>query len=139
MSIFNLIKQIPEGCINFCGVIVIMSLIEISPIKVNPWRWLQAFVELPKRMTKLETAFEKDQAYRWKRDILRFADINRRIPDDAESQYSKEFWDDIMDSMGLYDGYCRNNGDYKNGKTVAAEDFLIHRYNHLLDKNLFLK
>lgn len=103
--------------------VIILSLVEISPIKLNPWRWFKAFVKMPSRINELENLFERDKAHRWRTQILHFADSVRR-----KQLFSKETWDDVIDSIDHYNLYCKKHEDFRNGKTTAATAFLNDTY-----------
>ena len=118
---------------------VILSLVEISPLKLNPWKWIKDFVELPSKIVALETGvsskimalekmFERDKAHRWRTQILHHADAVRR-----GQKFSKETWDDVIDSCDRYNVYCGLDPDFKNGKTAAAMAFLNRAYARALE------
>jgi len=102
---------------------IILSLVEISPLKLNPWRWVQAFIKMPTRLNELEALFERDKAHRWRTQILHFADYVRR-----KEEFSKETWDDVIDSIDHYNLYCKEHEEFRNGKTTAATGFLNDYY-----------
>ena len=113
---------------DFAIVAVVLSIIQISPLNLNPWKWLKSFAELPGRVEEIENAFERYKAHRWRTEILHYADAIRR-----GQEFSKETWDDIIDSIDHYNLYCKMHEDFRNGKTTAATLFLNNYYAEALE------
>ena len=135
-----------------------LSLIEISPIKVNPWsmliKWLARLlgisdlkteiVQVRDRMDELEKKIdnmkiseeEKEQlkeALAARRRILRFNDeLLLKI------KHSKEMFNDILKDITDYDNYCRTHPDFKNKKAVFAEENVARVYQDCLRTHDFL-
>ena len=135
-----------------------LSLIEISPIKVNPWsmliKWLARLlgiidlkteiIQVRDRMDELEKKIdnmkiseeEKDQlkeALAARRRILRFNDeLLLKI------KHSKEMFNDILKDITDYDNYCRTHPDFKNKKAVFAEENVARAYQDCMENNSFL-
>jgi len=135
-----------------------LSLIEISPIKINPWsmlmKWIARLlgisdlkteiVQVRDRMDELEKKIdnmkiseeEKEQlkeALAARRRILRFNDeLLLKI------KHSKEMFNDILKDITDYDNYCRTHPDFKNKKAVFAEENVAHAYQDCMENNSFL-
>jgi hypothetical protein len=122
------ILSIPSTLKEIAIVAVVLSLVEISPLKVNPWKWIKAFISIPSRLNDLENMIERDKAHRWRTQILHFADSVRR-----KQTASKETWDDVIDSIDHYNLYCKTHEDFRNGKTTAATTFLNKVYAEALE------
>ena len=122
---------------DFAILAVILGVIQIAPIKLNPWDWLKAMAALPTRITDIENMIEKDRAQRWRTEILHFADAVRRTKTDdvvCKSQlFSKETWDDVIDNIDRYNRYCNAHPEFRNGKTTAATLFLNNYYAEALE------
>ena len=58
-----------------------------------------------------------------RRRILRFNDELLRNLD-----HSKEYVDDILEDVKIYDDYCEEHRDFTNGKTVMATKNINHGY-----------
>lgn len=68
-----------------------------------------------------------------RRRILRFNDeLLRGI------EHSKEWFDDCLESLKIYEDYCRKNPDFPNGKTVMAAENIRRVYRICLEKHNFL-
>lgn len=135
------------------ALIILLTLIQVSPIKVNPWSSLVKWfgknlnTEVVSKVDKLEASItdltkkqEEAEARTEKRDIdlcrmriLRFADELRRGID-----HSEEFFDQVLDDITDYKHYCESHTDYENNKAVAAIQKIERTYQERLDKNDFL-
>jgi len=135
-----------------------LSLIEISPIKINPWsmliKWFARLlgisdlkteiVQVRDRMDELEKKIdnmqisndEKNQlkeALAARRRILRFNDeLLQKV------RHSKEMFDDILKDITDYDNYCREHPDFVNKKAVLSEQNVARAYQKCLEENDFL-
>lgn len=126
------ILSIPSTIKDLTFIAVILSLVEISPLKINPWKWIKSFVAIPKRINDIEDMIERDKAQRWRTEILHFADAVRRTntsdPVCKSQLFSKETWDDVIDNIDSYNRYCNAHPEFRNGKTTAATLFLNNYY-----------
>ena len=68
-----------------------------------------------------------------RRRILRFNDELLRNLD-----HSKEYFDDILEDVKIYDDYCEEHRDFTNGKTVMATKNIKHCYENCMEKHSFL-
>lgn len=82
------------------------------------------------RMQECEA--EKD-AISARRRILRFNDEILRDVD-----HSKEYFDDILEDIKIYDHYCDEHTDFPNGKTVMATKNIRKTYENCMEKHNFL-
>ena len=139
-------------------VIMVLSLVEISPIKINPWsvliKWIAKLlgivdlktemVQVRDRMDELEKKIdqmkiseeEKEQlkeALAARRRILRFNDeLLLKI------KHSKEMFNDILKDITDYDNYCRTHPDFVNQRAVFAEQNVGKAYKKCMEENDFL-
>lgn len=79
-----------------------------------------------------ESEAEKD-AISARRRILRFNDEILRDVD-----HSKEYFDDILEDIKIYDHYCDEHTDFPNGKTVMATKNIRKTYENCMEKHNFL-
>lgn len=68
-----------------------------------------------------------------RRRILRFNDELLRSID-----HSKEYFDDILEDIKIYNRYCDEHKDFANGKTVMAKKNIEHCYEQCMEKHNFL-
>ena len=133
---------------------VTLTLIEITPIKINPWSWIAKKIgsafngEIMKEISHLkqeikdvksdisdirEEAKEREATSRRTR-ILEFGDEILH-----EVDYSKEHWDNILMDISAYEIYCDDHPHYMNN---VAEETIKHikiKYRQHLQNDSFLK
>ena len=114
---------------------VILSLIEISPLKLNPWKWIKSFLLIPSRIEDLENKFNRfkreaddDKAYQWRTIILNRGDALRR-----GEKLSEERWLDTVRIVDLYENHCKrraaeNDDAFVNGQASVAIAFIKETY-----------
>lgn len=122
------------------------TLIQVAPIKINPWSWLAKlvhgflFAEIDKKLDaisskvdKLEEQANEDKALQARTRILRFADeLYNGV------KHSKEYFDDVLSSVDRYEKYCNENPSFQNNKTVMSTKLIKDTYNKLLEEHKFL-
>lgn len=121
-------------------------IIEIVPIKVNPWsklfQWIgkQINKDLDDRIQKLEdkvdslnedVSEERVQNKRW--NTLNFANSCRR-----GILHTHEEWDHCLDELKWYEKYCKEH-HVTNGVIEENSKWLKKRYNEHLENDDFLK
>lgn len=148
-------------------VFIVLTLIEITPIKLTPWSWFgkiigKAFTgEVMKEMGALKKdmgslkeniGHVKDEVADIKQDV---ADIreeakereatNRRtrileFGDEIlhEIDYSKEHWDQILLDITAYENYCDEHPRYMNNVAKATIRHIKHMYDKHLEEDSFL-
>ena len=128
-------------------------VIEVSPIKINPWSFLanklgKAFNKevlneistLKSRVDTLDERVQQSEAIQKERDaktartnILRFGDEIR-----IGTRHSKESFDEILSDITEYESYCSTHQDFKNNRTKSTEKIIIEVYEHCLRTDSFL-
>ena len=119
------------------------TVIQISPLKINPWSWLGKQIRhliFGDDITKLKSEMEsikndlldeKVSSRRWQ--ILNFSNsCIREIP------HTKEEWDHCIVDLEWYEEYCEKNR-IPNGVMKECTKYLRKRYQDHLAKNDFLK
>jgi len=129
------------------GIVVVLSgIIQISPIKLNPWSWLAKVIgrainaeviekvnKLEEDLGKLHVGMEERAAREARSDILRFGDELR-----LGIKHSKEAFDNILVSINDYDCYCRGHEDFKNKMTDLTKKYIEDVYAKCYRENTFL-
>lgn len=131
----------------------LMSIVEIAPIKINPWSALakcigRAFnaevikalneVKTSQAETKkqLETHIKEDdkrEADKCRARILRFNnELLRDIP------HTKEEFIEALKDIDDYERYCHSHPDYENGRSVHAIANIGRVYDERLRQHDFL-
>ena len=133
--------------------LVLMSLVEISPIKLNPWSWLakklgrainadvikeleevkQTQADTKKQLEEHINTNGKREADYCRARILRFNnELIRAIP------HTKEEFVEILKDIDDYERYCREHTDYANGRAVHAIANIGRVYDERLAKHDFI-
>ena len=133
--------------------VVLLSIVEVSPIKINPWsalvKWLGRAINADViksletvKATQAETrktlenhikTDEKREADHCRARILRFNnELLREIP------HTKEEFIDVLKDIDEYERYCREHKDYANGRAVHAINNIGRVYDERLEKHDFL-
>lgn len=139
------------------AVLSIGTLIQISPIKINPWsaivRWIgkelvgEQIAKLDKRMDNLEKsleaqqiAFEKkldedgrDRAISRRYRILRFGDECTH-----NQPHTREMWDQAFEDITAYERYCAEHPGFLNEKTKLTEQIIRNAYQEAVNNNTIL-
>ena len=128
------------------GLVVLSTIIQISPIKLNPWSWIAKQIgkainaEVIEKVDKLESDLEElknsadEQTAKDNRSaILRFGDELR-----IGIKHSKESFDNILGTISDYDTYCANHVNFKNKITEINEKYISDIYDECLRNNTFL-
>lgn len=143
-----------EALIGIGGVLLaLMTLVEIAPIKVNPWskiakaigRAINADVldEIKNvKDTQAKTKARLDEHIRvddernadsHRQRILQFNnELLRDIP------HSREDFIEILAEIDFYEGYCKTHKDYKNSRCVHAIANIGRVYDERMKKHDFL-
>ena len=122
--------------------VVIMSLVEVSPIKINPWSCIGNIfnkgvitkmekIEQDVADVKKEVAESSAVTSRYR--ILRFNDEILH-----EVKHTKEHFDQILLDIDVYDGFCEQHPDFKNNLAVMAIKNIKQVYQKCSKDNSFL-
>lgn len=126
--------------------IVLLTMVEIAPIKFNPWSALAKGIgrainaemlnELKAVKSELVDHIRKDDernADEHRARILRFNnELLRDIP------HTKEEFVDVLADIDFYERYCRDHEDYRNNRAVHAIANISRVYDERLQKHDFL-
>lgn len=135
------------------GLILLMTLIQITPIKVNPWerlfklfgKWSQTAVmeevgevkktleKLDERVDVIEENIDDRETKMARYHIYRFADEISR-----GEAHSREFFDQILDDINTYESYCAAHPDFKNDKANTSIRIIRDIYAECVKNNSFL-
>jgi hypothetical protein len=137
-EIADTISQVPPHVVDIAIISIILSCIQISPLKLNPWTWLKSFIELPARLSELEKKVDMNELFHWRSMILSRADHVRQ-----GSKLSKERWNHTIDTIDDYERTCKileekYGKEFKNGKAKAAIHYLKKKHEVVYAKNDYL-
>lgn len=141
---FDTIKEV--GMYGGGILLILLTLIQIAPIKINPWSWIGRCIgrainsEVLEKVEALSQDVKnnkEDDDEKWvslsRSHILRFGDELRRGVD-----HSKEHFDQILEDISKYEHYCYTHPEFPNGKAIATIQQIKKTYQKCLDENKFL-
>lgn len=140
MSILELL-----GC-GAGGLLALTALIQIAPIKVNPWTAIAKVVGRAINadvLNELDTV-KKDLADHIRMDGERNADEHRarilRFNNELlrDIPHTKEEFIDVLADIDFYERYCEDHKDYKNNRAVHAIANISRVYDERLQKHDFM-
>ena len=122
-----------------------VTLIQIVPIKINPWSWFASLLHrflfgtidkkldnISKKVDDLEAKTDEHNAVLARTHILRFSDeIQSGI------HHSQEYFRQQMLDIDTYDQYCKEHPGFQNSYAVLASQYIKNTYQKLLDKGEF--
>lgn len=127
-------------------IVVLMTIIQISPIKIDPWSWIGRCIgraingEVLEKVETLSQDVKKnknDDDEQWaslsRSHILRFGDELLHGVD-----HSKEHFDQILLDISKYEKYCEEHPKYLNNIANATIEQIKKTYQKCLDENSFL-
>ena len=128
------------------GLFILMTLVQISPIKIDPWTWIFRAIgkllngEVLEKVDALSKDVQKnkeDDDEQWallsRSHILRFGDeLLHGI------SHSKEHFDQILVDITKYENYCESHPRFLNDIANATIKHIRDTYQKCLDENNFL-
>lgn len=138
------IKQV--GLYGSGVIILLMTLIQIAPIKVNPWSWIGRCIgraingevlEKVETLTRDVKQNKADDDEQWaslsRTHILRFGDEILH-----GMSHSKEHFNQVLLDISKYEQYCESHPQYINNIATATIQQIKKTYQKCLDENNFL-
>ena len=132
---------------------LVLSLVEIAPIKVNPWsaaaRWLGS-------MCNRDVLARLDDISRMQKDTQRRLDDHIKVDDERDADmhrakilrfnnellrnipHTREEFIEILAEIDGYEAFCRAHPDYQNNRAVHAVANINRVYDERLQKHDFL-
>ena len=130
-DLLEILSQVSAGQWAFV-LAVLATVVELVPIKINPWRWLLGIIG--KALTKdISDKLEQKDAEDARNHILRFGDeIKNKV------RHSEEYFNQILDDITKYEQYCDQHPDFKNARTMATKQIIKDVYAKCLKEKDFL-
>ena len=139
-------------------VLCLLTLIQISPIKINPWSWIAQKIgnALNHDVILKQEEIQKESKEYQKNNDLQIKSIvsmmDRRGAEDARNRilrfgdeikskqirHSQEYYNQILADMTDYEKYCHEHPTFKNERTIATEQIIRETYKDHLQNNDFL-
>lgn len=128
------------------ALLILMTLVQISPIKLDPWSWLGRCIgraingEVLEQVKDLRRDVKKnkeDDDEQWaslsRSHILRFGDeLLHGVA------HSKEHFNQILIDISKYEQYCKEHPQYLNDVANETIKHIKKTYQKCLDENSFL-
>lgn len=122
-----------------------LSLVQISPIKINPWSWVGKQI---KNMltgdicTKIDSIAGELDEIKKNYQMEKVSSMRWRVMDFGNSclqgrKHTKEEWEHCISELAEYESYCNGNSIH-NGVMEEMSKFLRKTYRDRLDKKDFL-
>mgnify|MGYP007070318717 FL=1 len=134
MTIYEIFSKMTGGEVAgwaFAVIIILMSLIQISPVKVNPWDrlfgWLGGKLngETREQLKSLQKQVNDIWINSHRQSILTFARECR-----ADIDHDAEEWNHILSIADEYEVYCQKN-TVSNGVVKADTEYIRGLYQEL--------
>ena len=92
-----------------------------------------SIAEISKQQQGLSKKIDENEAKGARRRILRFADELLQ-----KKKHTKDYFDDVLADIDMYDRYCKANPDFPNNRTMMAETNIKMAYKERLEEHDFL-
>ena len=123
-----------------------LSLVQIAPIKIDPWtalfKWIGRKItgELSDKIDALSDKVDKLEAKEDERDavnkrvrILRFEDELQR-----DQRHTKDSFDQVLSDITDYNEYCTGHPHFRNDQTATTVEHIKKVYADRLERRDFL-
>ena len=121
------------------GAVALLTLIQISPVKVDPWSAIAKALgraingEVLKEVTDTKSQLEEHILTDSRSKILGF---NRELL--QHQRHTREDFIEILGVIDAYEDYCKSHPDYQNSRCVHAVANIERVYDQLLVTGDFL-
>lgn len=134
--------SIQEIITNGGGVlVVVMTLVQLAPIKINPWSWLAQTVGKAMGLDRIEKKLDahifmddRRMAASHRARILHF---NNELLRDID--HTHEEFREVLAEIDDYEDYCGKHPDYPNNRAVLAVENIREVYKERLKQRDFLQ
>jgi len=141
------LQELKNFMMGGCGLLVAtMTIIQITPIKINPWTALARALgkalngEVLDKLSRVEKRLDEHIKTDDERDAdlhrTRILQFNTELLRDA--RHTKEDFSEILYNIDCYERYCKEHPDYQNNRAVHAVANIGKVYDEQLQKHDFL-
>ena len=128
------------------GVFATMTVLQVAPIKINPWTWIARAIgrainaeviaevgSLKQEVQTIKKNTEEHEAKSARVRILRFGDeILHNV------KHSQEHFNQVLLDITEYEEYCSHHPDFRNNVTGITTKRIMETYEKCLKGNDFL-
>ena len=128
------------------GTVVLLSMIQIAPVKVNPWSAIGEAIgraingdvlkEVRDTRAELDKHIKLDNERNADLHRARILQFNNELLRDIP--HTREDFIDILEEIDCYESYCKSHQEYKNNRAVHAIANIERVYDERLEKHDFL-
>ena len=133
--------------------LLLLTLIEISPIKINPW---SALARLLGKAINADVLQEIDDVKEGQKETRKALDDHIRIDDERNADthrqrilafnnellrdipHTQEDFFEVLAEIDFYENYCKEHPEYKNNRALHAIAHIGRVYDDRLQKHDFL-
>ena len=134
--------SIQEIITNGGGVlVVVMTLVQIAPVKINPWSWLARAIGKAMGLDRIEKKLDAHILMDDRRTAdghrARILHFNNELLRDID--HTKEEFTEVLLEIDEYEKYCDKHPEYPNNRAVLAIENIREVYKERLKKHDFLR
>lgn len=139
-------KYLGEAFAAVLGLLGASVVVQVAPIKINPWTWLAKKIGKAingEVLDKIETVDEKldrhvkqddaREAKRLRGKVIDFADELRQGLEHSEENFNR-----ILENITEYNRYCAKHPEFPNDKATLSIAYIEMVYRKRLEENDFL-
>lgn len=140
LTLYEMIKSYFMDGKTLIFIFALLSLIQVSPVKINPWSWLLRMIRSGLGISELSESVKKLTAYMDEQDILNARRRILRFNDELlqDIRHSREMFDNVLDDITAYEHYCNQHKDFKNHKVSLAIENVNRVYKECMIEHSFL-
>ena len=120
---------------------VLLTLVQLAPIKVNPWSWLAKSIGKAMGIAAIEKKLDNHIASDDKRDAdghrVKILQFNKELLRSID--HTKEEFIEVLAEIDAYERFCKEHPDYPNNRAVMAIENIQENYKERLKKHDFLQ
>ena len=128
------------------GTVLLMTIIQVTPIKINPWSWIARSIgrAINREVLDKVDALSDDVKSNKEADDEQWASLSRshilRFGDELRHgmSHSKEHFDQILLDITKFERYCKEHPKYLNDIANATIKHIKRTYQECLDEDNFL-
>ena len=121
--------------------LVLMTLIQVAPVKINPWSWLAKAIGKAMGIEaiekKLDAHIDMDDRRTADGHRARILHFNNELLRDIG--HTQEEFFEVLAEIDAYEDYCREHPEYPNNRAVLAIENIQEVYKERLKKHDFLQ